>query len=381
MSLSLAPSQRLLKEVFGRSAAVIARSPGRVNLIGEHVDYQQGLVMPLAVDRYVTCAAALIEAPEIRVWSSSIPGGTLTQPLDALVPFNGDDAWANYVIGVAAVYRNRGAEVKGFEAVIDADLPAGAGLSSSAALEAVAALTVEAVSELEVSPLERAKRCQEAEHTFAGVPCGIMDQLAVTHGRADHSLLIDCRNLEITPFPIPESLSVVLVNSGVRHALADGEYAKRKADCESAAAMLDVSTLRDATLEQVEASRHHLGDQLYRRAHHVVSEIGRVLEFAQALEQEDHDRLASLMGASHTSLRDNYEVSCAELDALVELAPSFGAVGSRMTGGGFGGCTINLVPSARALRFCHDVVEASKERYGRSIDAFMVSSVNGATLL
>ena len=380
MSLST-PSLRSFSEVFGREALVVARSPGRVNLIGEHVDYQMGRVMPFAVDRYIDCAAAPISEPEIRIWSSSIGGAPLRMALSELRPLDGDDAWANYVLGVIAEYVRSGVEVAGFEAILSGDLPLGAGLSSSAALESVTALVIESLSGCAKSPMERSKLCQAAEHAFAGVPCGLMDQLAVNHGRAGHALMIDCRDLTLTPLPLPAELSFVMVNSGVRHALADGEYARRKADCESAASMLGLTTLREAELSVVDAGRESLGDRLYRRARHVVTENARVERFAEALKNGERAELGRLMAASHASLRDDYEVSCTELDVLVELATDIGAVGTRMTGGGFGGCTINLVPREQAATFCNEICITYQKRQGQAIEAFTVEPVDGAAIL
>ena len=266
----------------------------------------------------------------------------------------------------------------GFEIAFDADLPLGAGLSSSAALEAATAIVVESMAGIELPPIDRALLCQSAEHNFAGVPCGIMDQLAVNAGVAAHALNIDCRSLDVSPSRLPTDLAIVVVDSKVKHALADGEYAKRKADCESACEILRIAQLRDTSTRQIEAARDQLGGRILRRARHVVTEIDRVQRFPAALDRGDHEEVGQLMAASHRSLRDDYEVSCPELDSLVEIATSLGAVGTRMMGGGFGGSTVNLIREAEAETFAETVVARYAERTGQQVDAFVVHAVGGA---
>ena len=372
------PSTERFCTVFAGKPSIAVAAPGRINLIGEHVDYQDGLVMPAAIDRYVFGSARAIPDAEIRLWSSH-GHRQLMIPLDRIEPITGDDQWANYVFGVVAKYRDAGHGVRGFEAAFDANLPLGAGLSSSAALESATALIVESVLGIGLPPAERALLCQAAEHDWAGVPCGIMDQLAVNAGVAGHALKIDCRTLEVAPAPLPSGLAVVVVDSKVKHALADGEYAKRKADCEVAAHGLGVKMLRDADLQSLEAARASLGDRVYRRARHVVTEIERVRQFTAALEAGDTSAAGELMAGSHRSLRDDFEVSCAELDAIVEIACDLGAIGARMMGGGFGGSTVNLVASESAVEFAEQVSMRYRERHGAKIEAFVVTPVAGAS--
>jgi galactokinase len=365
-------------EIYGHPAVLVSRAPGRVNLIGEHVDYQNGLVMPVALDRYLEVAAAPTDKPEIRLWSSRIDRDPLCVAVDELRPQRGADSWANYVLGVVAQYLGDGTGVTGFDAVIDGDLPLGAGLSSSAALESASALAIEHLSGTKRSTRERARLCQAAEHQFAGVPCGFMDQVVVNEGIVGHALMIDFESVSTTPLPMPKDLSLVIVNSGVKHALADGEYAKRRADCESATQILGIATLREGTMALINAFRDQLGDRLYRRAHHVISENARVEQFADALRRGDYPQFTKLMADSHASLRDDYEVSCDELDTLVALASDLGAVGTRMTGGGFGGSTINLVPDNQAAGFCKELSTAYADEYDTKVDAFIVNPVDGA---
>ena len=369
------------ERAYGRETELRARSPGRINLIGEHVDYQDGLVMPAAIDRYITAHAAANDGDGLRLWSDRSGGAPLCLNLGELAPLGGRDAWGNYVIGVIAKYREKGVRTGGFDIAFESDLPSGAGLSSSAALESATALIVEALAKVELPPEERALLCQAAEHEFAGMPCGIMDQLAVNAGVHGHALRIDCRTLDVSPAPLPDGVATVVIDSGVKHALADGEYAKRRADCEEAAQILGVNTLRDSAPEAVDAARGPLGERLYRRASHVVTEIERVRASAAALEGGRLEDLGPLMAASHASLRDQYEVSCPELDTLVEAAGDLGAIGSRMMGGGFGGSTINLIAEDHAERIASDICSRYHQAHEAEVPAIIVQAVGAATLL
>ena len=357
-----------------------ACAPGRVNLIGEHVDYQDGLVVPLAINRYVVAAAAPIKEREARIWSAACNEPPVIVDLENITPLKAESAWANYVFGVIASYRKAGHDSGGLAIAIDGDLPAGAGISSSAALESATALIVEALANIQLPAKERAQLCRQAEHEYAGVPCGIMDQLAVNCGLAGQALAIDCRTLDVSPFPLPGDLAMVVIDSRVQHSLADGEYALRKHDCEDASEILGVQTLRDSSIAKLQEMRDQLGEQLYRRAHHVVSEIARAKDFTAAMKSGNPALAGSLMNASHLSLRDDYEVSCPELDTLVEIACNLNAMGSRMMGGGFGGSTLNLVHSPKANDFADQVVNTCREQHGWIPGAFVVSAVDGASL-
>ncbi len=373
--------------VFRRPATIRVQSPGRINLIGEHVDYVDGCVMPVAIDRRITMLVAPCDAPEVRVWSCK---GHDEEPqliaLDDLRPRTGpEEQWLNYLIGVLVGYRDAGVELKGFEAVLMSDLPTGAGLSSSAALATAMALTIEELSGQSKSVIDRALICQAAEHDFAGVPCGIMDQLAVGAGQAGHATLIDCRNLALRPIPIPAGIAIIVADSGVKHALGDGEYRKRREDCEAALTILGVESLRDATVDLVNEHEAALGDRLFRRARHVVTEMARVEEFAEALQSGDEERVGKLMREGHNSLRDDFEVSCVELDVLVDAAYEFGhgrgLLGSRMTGGGFGGSTVSLVRAEEADALLTYLEDAFEKRFGRTIEPFITVAANGARIL
>lgn len=329
------------RDQFGEPAQHIGIAPGRVNLIGEHVDYEGGLVMPMAIDRHLVIALAPNDRRVVRLWSDFSDGldeVDLDKPLEPIA-----GSWTNYVLGVVARLKRDGVDVPGFDAAVVSDVPVGAGLSSSAALEVASCVVVEALTGVELTGQKRARVARDAEHEFAGVPCGIMDQMAVTHGRANHAILLDCATLDIEHVPLPSSLEVLILNTCTKHALADGEYAQRREECAEARNVLGVGRLCDANLSLVEERKEALGDIGYRRARHVVSEIARVGNFKDALCSGDLEATGKLMAASHASLRDDFEVSCRELDVMQEIASrSSGVVGARMTGGGFGGCVVAI---------------------------------------
>ena len=372
--------------VYSRSPTIAVQSPGRINLIGEHIDYLGGCVLPAAIDRYLTILAAPRGGNEVRVWSKFGGDRPVSIALEDLARRTDPaESWLNYVIGVMAGYRDKGVDIPGFDAAIFSDIPSGAGLSSSAALETATALAIEALTGERENVIDRALLCQEAEHDFAGVPCGIMDQLAVGAGEAGHATLVDCRHLSLRPVKIPRGVAIVVADTRVSHALGDGEYRKRREDCEQALEILGLSSWRDAALDQVEAKRDTLGDHLFRRARHAVTEICRVEAFASSLEQSDTEQVAKLMRAGHESLRDDFEVSCEELDFLVDAAYRFGLdrglLGSRMTGGGFGGSTVSLVREESAEALKAHLETAFEERFGTKIEPFVTEAAAGARIL
>ncbi len=324
-------------------------APGRVNLIGEHTDYNDGFVLPMAIDRAIR--VRVTRRPDrTAVITSERAGIVARAEFDLAAPLApAGRGWAEYPAGVIAGYQALGFAIPGFDAAITTDLPAGGGLSSSAALEMAVATVVETLCGRSLQSSDKALLCQQAEHTFAGVPCGIMDQFAVAHGRAGHAMLLDCRSREVRHVALPESLAVIVIDSGVKHSLADGEYAVRRRECASAAAGLGVPALRDASREQLDAAAASLTDVCRRRARHVIAENERVLAFVAALDRGEWHAAGRLMLESHASLATDYEVSCPELDAIVRIAAGLpGVVGCRMTGGGFGGCVVALAENARA---------------------------------
>jgi galactokinase len=252
-------------------------------------------------------------------------------------------------------------------------------MSSSAALESTTALLIESLFDFTLKPIERAKACQAAEHEFAGVPCGIMDQIAVNCGTQGHALMIDCKSLKLTPFPIPESIAIIVADTKVKHDLADGQYAKRKSECDEACEVLGIQSLRETSLGELNEVKDMLGTTVFRRASHVISEIIRVKDFATAMEQNDTTKMGTLLSQSHESLKSDFEVSCPELDQLVQIAEKLDAIGSRMMGGGFGGSTINLVKKQNKEQFLEQIKLLHFEMTGNDIDAWSVDPVSGAT--
>jgi galactokinase len=300
-------------------SALAFRAPGRVNLIGDHTDYNEGFVLPLAVDLECTVRARPTDDGRIRLRSAEV-GGTVDVAADGGMEPREVEGWGRYAAGVARVLRERGRPARGIDGVVASTVPVGAGLSSSAALEVAVALALCEAAEFELPPLELALACQEAELVATGVPCGIMDQLASVAGVAGHALLIDCRSLAVRPISLPAELAVLVVHSGVPRELAGSGYAGRRAACEAVAARLGLDALRDATPEQVEDEP---------RARHVVSENARVLAAAEALAAgRSADTLGPLLRESHESLRDDFEVSTPELDDVVRLEDRYGREGT-----------------------------------------------------
>jgi galactokinase len=386
MSLDLLAdrSAELFSKCFGRKPKWIVAAPGRVNLIGEHTDYNDGFVLPMAIDRYTVIAAGRQPGGEVSVFSETL-GETASFKTRPPVE-RGEPAWSNYVRGVVAGFQRRGSKVGGFEAVIDSTVPFGGGVSSSAALEVATATLIEGMIGESLDPIEKALLCQAAEHEFAGVPCGIMDQFTSVLARKDHALLLDCRSRKATPVKMTDpSVTVLIINTNVRHKLVDGGYASRRAQCETAARILGVPALRDATLPALKAAKARLEPVIFRRARHVISENERALEASCALQRGDWKLVGKLMRASHASLRDDYEVSCPELDAVVaiceKLGPAEGVIGCRMTGAGFGGCAVSLVRTESALHVLRKVSEAYERNTGIQAAIFSTRPAGGARVL
>jgi galactokinase len=343
-----------LREVFrsrydgGDVEPRLFRAPGRVNLIGEHTDYNDGYVLPMAIDHETVVAARARDDRRVRVYSVNF---------DEAVEFDLDAAgekqrglWLDYVEGTARVLEARGTRLRGADLVISSDVPAGAGLSSSASLEVSVGLALASVSDAKIDKVQLALAGQQAEHEYVGAKVGIMDQFIAALGRAGHALLIDCRTLEAVQIPLDTTETVVAIcDTNVKHKLSSSEYNRRREECERGvellrAALPGIRALRDVSVVEFEQNEHLLPEPIRRRCRHVVTEDDRTLDAAEALRGGDLEEMGRLMHLSHVSLRDDYEVSCFELDALVEIAGGIGGVlGARMTGGGFGGSTVNLV--------------------------------------
>lgn len=350
------------EERFAKPSQIAAAAPGRVNLIGEHIDYCDGFVMPFAIDRYIVVVGRPNGTQEARV-ASAISDEITSILLDAPLEPGATD-WTKYLRGVIRGFQDRGDTVHGFDAFVVSSVPTGAGLSSSAALECAMATFLEGLLDTVIDTREKALLCQKAEHDFADVPCGIMDQFASAYGKANRLVMIDCQTAEpeLVPFENPD-LTVLIANTCVHHELSDGGYASRRKDTEDGLKILGKTSWRDVTEAEVMSHWDTLGDPMNRRARHVVGEIARTIAAAAALARNDFETLGPLMAASHDSLRDDFEVSCTELDTMVDLARKIGrkggVIGARMTGGGFGGSTVTLCES----RHADDIASALAEGY------------------
>lgn len=346
---------------LGSTPDVIAAAPGRVNLIGEHIDYCDGFVMPFALDRYIVIAAKRTDSETATLRSSGMPTATISLAAPQVI---GEPTWTNYLRGVIDGFQKLGYTIPGFDAYIVSSVPGGAGLSSSAALECATATLLEGLLSITLTKKQKALLCQKAEHEFAHVPCGIMDQFASTFGEENRLVMIDCQSGEPTmvPFENPD-LAVIIANTNVHHQLSDGGYAIRRKHTEDGLAIIGKASWRDVVMGDVETAWELLGDPINRRSRHVVGEIARTQEAAAALAANDFTALGALMYASHRSLRDDFEVSCAELDLMVQIAEEIGAtggvIGARMTGGGFGGSTVTLCEAAQA----ESIMATMRSRY------------------
>jgi galactokinase len=368
--------------IYAASPEVVVRAPGRVNLIGEHTDYNDGFVLPAAIDRSIAFAGRKRDDRLVRVHSLDF---------DASVEFSLDDIqkdnrnpWSNYIRGVSKYLEEDGHRLSGADMVFGGDVPREAGLSSSAAVEVGAAAFWKKLLRLKVDPVYLIKLSRKAENQFVGVPCGIMDQFISALGRRNHALFLDCRNLSFRHVPLRDDVKIVVCNSGVKRALAQSEYEVRLNQCRQAVAQIASTglagkSLRDVAPGDLETARSVLNDVLFRRARHVVTENYRVLEAVKVLESGDLERFGELMNASHESLRDDYEVSSRELDILVELAwKQPGVLGARMTGAGFGGCTVNVVRQDAAEAFAEAVRRGYQDALALKAEIYICKASQGA---
>jgi galactokinase len=370
------------RQRFGeRSDVRVFRAPGRVNLIGEHTDYTLGYVMPVALELACFIATAPGDDGVLRVYSENLDQERAwpARELSRLVP---EKRWTDYIVGVAQQLLRRSFEIRPAALYIRATVPEGAGLSSSAALEVATALAL--LAGREVAPVELARLCQQAEIEFVGMPCGIMDQYVAVLGRERSAIRIDCRSLEHEAAPLPEGVEIVAVNSMVKHALGESAYKQRTIECAAATEMLrrkhpGVETLRDANLAQLESVAAGAGQTIFRRARHVISENQRVLDFVRAAERQDLAAMGRLLIDSHRSLQHDYEVSCPELDFLVDAAVRTGLVyGARMTGGGFGGCTVNLVRAGAVDEFREAMTAEYQQAFHTTPQVYVCRPAAGA---
>jgi galactokinase len=357
---------------YGREPK-LAFAPGRVNLIGEHTDYNDGFVLPAAIDRFAVIAYSTQGEGKLRGYSIQ-EREERSLPLDALVRSR---SWFDYAAGVIETHRAAGIEIRGMDFVVGGNVPIGAGLSSSAAFELALSRAIFDLASVPWDPMAAARLAQRAENEFVGMPCGIMDQMASALSRPSSAMLLDCRSLEVGHVPIPEALRIVVMDTGTRRALASSAYEERRRSCEEAASQLGVRALRDASKEAVSRLPGVIG----RRARHVVDENARTLETASALRRGDEDLVGKLMSESHRSLRDDFEVSSPALDAMVEIASRHpAAVGARMTGAGFGGSAVALVRASGVDDFVRDVSTAYRSATGNPGTLYACRAVGGAFL-
>ncbi len=374
---------RLLFTERHNTAPIIIQSPGRINIIGEHTDYNDGFVLPGAIDRYIICAAAKNNsADKCSVYAADMEENCTFSLTD--VKPSGKGSWQNYVLGVVAEVLKAGGRLSGFDIVFGGNIPNGSGLSSSAALENSIIYSLNKLFGLQLSRKEMMLLSQKAEHNFVGVQCGIMDQFASMQGKEDHVLFLDCRTLDFTPVRIDfGDYELLLINSNVKHSLADSAYNDRRNACETGVKALQekfpaIKALRDATEKDLLQVKDLLSGEVYTQCLYVIQENNRVKQAIEAIEQNDIDKLGELLFASHNGLQHQYQVSCPELDFLVEKARITPTVlGSRMMGGGFGGCTINIIRKGEADAFVASVREEYIRTFGKEPGTYRVSLTDG----
>lgn len=388
-----------------------ASAPGRVNLIGEHTDYNEGFTLPLAIDRCTDITLRAISTDssdgkmfsyfyslafdETAVWSSDgqkflakFTGKKTTEVISELLirsantAFPSPAAWSKYIAGVMHEFQSLGFLLPPVQLQVASNVPLGAGVSSSASLEVAVAMAFKDLLEIELPGDQIARICQRAEHSYVGVPCGLMDQMSSVYGRHNHLMLLDCRSHVIEYLKIPETIAFLVVNSNIKHQLADGEYRSRRTQCEEACRLLRVNSLRDTDLVTLNQNRDRLSETIYRRARHVVSEITRTVEAAARIRNQQWESVGDLMYQSHQSMRDDFEISCPEIDQLVQIAaslgPSHGVYGARMTGGGFGGCVIALVDPEQSNSIEKHILTEYKKLTGLDATSFTTRPSDGA---
>ncbi len=368
---------------FGESPEFVARAPGRVNLIGDHTDYNDGFVLPMAIDRAVWIALRSSEDGRVRVHSLDFDERAEFDPNVLPTSRNGAGAegWSEYIRGVAWALRGAGLPTHGWEGVVAGDVPLGAGLSSSAALELATMVAFAATGSLEWQPATMARLAQRAENGWVGVNCGIMDQLISAAGKAGHALLIDCRSLETRAVPVPSDVAVVVLDTATRRGLVDSAYNERRRQCEAAARFFGVRVLRDVDAATFDARSANLDETTRRRARHVITENARTLAAAEALGEGNAVRVGQLMNESHESLRSDFEVSRHELDVVVGLAAKHrDCFGARMTGAGFGGCAVALVKRDGVREFARTIAAGYERAVGLEAAVYVCEATSGAGL-
>jgi galactokinase len=371
--------EKAFEDLYGSTPANIVRAPGRVNIIGEHTDYNDGFVLPMAIDRAVWFAFR--RRDDNRVFVHSLEQETPTDFFLKGLQYSGD-GWSEYVKGMAAMLQKAGHELSGWEGVLSSDVPVGSGLSSSAALEMGTGCVFSQVSNFHFDGVEMARLGQKTENEWVGANTGIMDQMISANGKKDFALLIDCRDLSTELIPLPPSTAILIMDTMTRHSHTESGYNERRKSCEKAAAYFGVSHLRDVSYKQLKEAEPYLDTITYRRARHVIKENQRVLDAVKAMKSQDVLLLGELMKASHASLRDEFEVTNGELDIMVKIAQSqLGCFGARMTGGGFGGCAVALVKANEAEEIARTVAEQYETATGLMPKIFVTSAAEGTAVI
>jgi galactokinase len=374
-------SETVIKEFASRyhhPPTHIIRAPGRVNLIGEHTDYNDGFVMPLAIDQSLLLAISPRDDKRVSVYSFNLGSHIRFDLADFS---NTDSGWSEYIKGTSWALIEHGYPLEGWDGLLASDIPLAAGLSSSAALEMATIRAFEVVSNFSWEPIEMARIGQFAENNWVGVNCGIMDQLIVAVGKRGSAIMIDCQTLEYTALPIPEAAKIVIIDSGTRRGLVESAYNERRKECEAAAQIFGLTSLRDLDAEQFQSRMHNLPANVCRRARHVLTENQRVSEALEAMRANDAIRLGKILHAGHASLRDDFDVSRAEIDALVEIAESHPqCFGARMVGGGFGGSVVSLVAHAAVDDFVKHVKSRYKQRIGLNAIFYVTNAQDGVSV-
>ncbi|MCX3266303.1 galactokinase [Pedobacter agri] len=372
------------RKIF-QTEPVLIKSPGRINIIGEHTDYNDGFVMPAAINKAIYVAVSQRDDQEIHLYSESYQQKHVAS-IDLIEKT--DKSWANYILGVADQIKKRGFQFSGFNLYLDGNVPLGAGLSSSAALECATAFAIKHLNNLDISQMDLALISQKAEHEFAGVNCGIMDQFASVFGKKDQAVMLDCRSMKYEYIPLKlDGYKLVLLNTNVKHSLADSAYNERRSQCEQGVAWIKeheptVNSLRDVNLELLEKHVKPKDSQVYQKCAFVVKEIDRVVKAADQLANGNLNALGNLMFATHEGLSKDYEVSCKELDFLVDFVKDFdGVLGARMMGGGFGGCTINIVKDDRIDSLIDQIKIAYSNSFDLNLETYVVETGDGSSLV
>lgn len=374
---------KLFETTFGAQPELFYQAPGRVNLIGEHTDYNDGFVLPCAIDYQAMIAATPRDDQKIVVTAAAFDGQVTEFELTLPVKPCEEAIWSNYVRGVATVLLERGLALKGANLAITGNVPQGAGLSSSACLEVCVGLALTRMAGHDISLKDLALIGQEAENKYVGVNCGIMDQMVSARGEEGHAMLLDCRSLDTRSVAIPEGAAVVIINSNKKRGLVDSEYNTRRQQCEAVAEHFNVKALRDITVEMLETRKDELDEVAYRRARHVVTEDVRTLEAAEVMPKGDLKRMGELMAESHISMRDDFEITVPEIDAIVDIVKAVigDEGGVRMTGGGFGGCVVSLVPEGKVDAIKQAIVDQYEARTGLVADIYVCKASQGASVL